>query len=170
MVGGIIGGVIAGRFLQGNPGLAQASGNALETRSRRFILVDEDNHQRALLRLIDGDATLLLSDLHMRWVIRIRTGDEGPFIHLSEGEINTRIGLGITAEGNTGLELVAQDGTPRVTLGLSAAGEASLTLNDGRGRPRTKMAVSPIGDASFIFMDENGNEFAHLPTGPRTDS
>jgi hypothetical protein len=58
-VAGLIGGVVTQIRLR-QPVTSQ--NDALETKSRTFVLVDDADHQRALLRLINNDATLLLSD------------------------------------------------------------------------------------------------------------
>jgi hypothetical protein len=164
LVAGVIGGILTQIKLR-RP--AKQQNGVLEIRNRRFVLVNEADRQRALLRVINDDATLLLSDPEMRWRVRVGVGKEGPYIYLSQEEINTRMGLGITPEGAAGLELLARDGTPRVVLGLAADGEGSLVFNDARKGVRAKLAVSAGGYVSFTLFDEAGNELTHLPAADR---
>jgi hypothetical protein len=124
--------------------------------------VDDTGRERALLRLLDGDATLLLTDHAMSWRIWLSAGDRGPFLFFVERELNTRLGIGIL-NGSPGLELADADGTPRASLSVGATGVASLTLRDKKGLIRGSFDVSADGDPSLVLSDRNGNELARLP-------
>jgi hypothetical protein len=132
-------------------------------RVRRLTLVDDAGRERALLRLLDGNVMLLLTDEAMSWRIRLSAGDRGPFLRFIERQVNTRLGIGILQDGPPGLELADADGTPRASLRIDAAGGTSLTLRDKKGLVRGSFAVPAEGNPSLVLSDHNGNTLAKLP-------
>jgi len=167
LVAGVGGGVLS-RFLGAGrrrlPGAGASAGMADgPIRVRRLTLVDDSGRERALLRLLDGGVTLLLTDEAMSWRVLLSAGERGPFLRFYEEEINSRLGIGILRDGFPGLELADADGTARASLSLDAAGRASFALRDKTGVIRASFEVSADGDPSLVFADINGNTLVKFP-------
>lgn len=164
LVAGIIGGIVSSvlwLIIRGRSSTPRNDGNG-PIRVRRLTLVDDGGRERALLRVLGGDVTLLLTDSAMSWRIRLSAGDRGPFLHFLERDVNSRLGIGIL-HGCPGLELADGDGTSRASLNVDTAGVASLTLRDGKGIVRGSFAMSADGDPSLVLSDRAGNILAKLP-------
>jgi hypothetical protein len=89
LVAGVGGGVLS-RFLgvgrRRLPGAGASAGMADgPIRVRRRTLVDDLGRERALLRLLDGGVTLLLTDEAMSWRVLLRAGERGPFLRFYDG-------------------------------------------------------------------------------------
>jgi hypothetical protein len=132
-------------------------------RIKGLTLVDNDGKERGLIRLLSGDATLLLSDGKMSWRVILSAGDNGPFLRFLENDVNSRIGIGIVDDGSPGLELADLNGTSRVLLRLDQAGAVSLSLKDKDDRVRGSFEVSAVGDPSLALFDSRGETLAKLP-------
>jgi len=167
LVAGVCGGLLS-RFLGAGrrrlPGAGASAGMADgPIRVRRLTLVDDSGRERALLRLIDDDVTLLLTDEAMSWGVLLSAGERGPFLRFYKEEINSRLGIGILHDGFPGLELADAAGTARASLRLDAAGMASFALRDKTGVIRASLEVPADGDPSLVFADRNGNPSVKLP-------
>ncbi len=138
-------------------------GTPQTTTAKSFVLIDEANRQRGLLRVINEDVLLLLTDLAMRWAIRISVGNEGPYMYFSEKEIPSRVGLGILPNGDAAIELAEPSGKGRGFFRLGADGTCALLLNDSEGRTRVSLQVSAGGDPSLTLLDAAGNALTRLP-------
>lgn len=134
-----------------------------DLRVQTLTLMDDSGKERGLLRLLNGDAVLLLYDSEMLSRVGLVAGSRGLFLHFVEGNVNARLGIGILSDKSPGLELADSDGTPRASLSISANGSVSLALRDKNGGIRGSLQVGADGTPSLMTFDASGNALARLP-------
>lgn len=154
LAAGLAGGLLSYWVLRHFPG---------KLRIRSLTFVGDDGRSRALLQLVDSDIMLLLTDANMSWRARLSVGDEGPFLHFLENEVNARVGIGILEDGSPGVQLANSDGTPQASLRLDSDGEVSLVLRDRKGAVRGSFNVAADGNPLLVLLDGNGRTLARLP-------
>jgi len=159
---GAIGGWLAAFVVRHskNPSMDTVSDSS---RVQSLTLIDDHGRQRALLRLLNDDVTLLLADKGMGWRARLTAGEQGSVLQFTERDVVFRLGIGILQNGSPGLELADPDGTPRASLSLGTGGIVSLALKDGRGDVRGSFEVPLQGNPSLTLFDNNKNILAKLP-------
>jgi hypothetical protein len=126
-----------------------AVGPARSVRATSISLVDEQERERAVLKLVEGRPILLLTDER-----RLPSGD---VISMP------RVAMGILQNGTPSLELADLSGRKRVTLAVMANDAALLELAAKNGKSRISIDVGPDGPPAITAVNDVGRPTAKWP-------
>ena len=98
--------------------------------AEEFRLVDAEGQLWAMLHARDGDPTLELRDEQRRTGLTLKIENGRPLINLEYGGELGVVGLGVSEEGDIGIQVSATDGKMRFMLQVSRDGDAKMMLLD----------------------------------------
>lgn len=160
--------LLVGLAVMTGQGQSGDRGNAIkEVHAGRFVLVDADGNERAVLGMTpDGGARLSVSDRDKTvaaWVGVDGAGSPSLAIVNSEGKAYANLKL---VHQLPQLILARHPGKPRVGLAVAKDGTARIDVLDANGKTRSSIQASPNDESSGLRVyDTHGKLRATLEIG-----
>ncbi len=148
LVGGMIGGALAGRLAVAIPAIAAANpagaseSPAKSIAAQEIVLVDTKGKPHALLQL---------------------NGASLPIFRIYDNAGKNRLGIGFGQDGLVGLDMADQKGTERILLSVNSDGLTALRLFDDAARLRMLLGIDSEGEPAIDFYDHDGKLMRELP-------
>jgi hypothetical protein len=107
--------------------------------AEQFCVFDSDGNMRAWLHAFGGDPRLDLLDENGRARATVALDKGVPTISLLRADGKLLLGLGVSAEGDTGISIARSDGTLQFLVRITEQGAVQMTAFDSNGHPAWSM-------------------------------
>jgi hypothetical protein len=131
-----------------------------EVRTRRFVLVDDEDNERAALHAGRGES-VEMAFAGRNGKVRTALGmtqSGGPFLAFTDASeiVRVRVDVGTVGE-QTNLSFRDEVGRIRTQLMVAADGATGLVLADSWGQKRAELRVGADGHPALSLYDRDGN-------------
>ncbi len=154
----LLGGALAQWLFQ--PGAVQAQ-DSDTLRGKRLEIVDDQGRVRARMSAAGGATEFELWGDDMTTNVAVRIKKDGAMaINLTDAKQKSRVVLGATADGWSGLAFADKEGRQRAGLGNDKDGAPTLSMNFANGKLASLLTVQGEKDSILVMNDPKGANMA----------
>jgi len=115
-------------------------------RARKFVLVDRDGTERAILGLLPG---ILVH-------VKSLPGEETVALELLAGRGDSKLNLMMQYDGHPSMRLIDKKGKVRLAAGILPNDSPAASWIDNSGKNRLRLALQPDGEPEIVVEAKDG--------------